>query len=179
MANFNAVARTNYFRVRDLEAFRSDLKRHGITPYGWDDAQMGADFILDDAERNEPSGAIALFSYGPWPMMGEEIVVENLEPGQSCPRFEGDNQDECDVCEEPRPEHPEDGTLHESISELVSAHLVEQDVAVFMEVGFEKMRYLSGVTLAINHKGEIRTLDLNDIYGLAKSLGDSVTTATY
>lgn len=179
MANFNAVARTNYFRVRDVEAFCADLERHGVTAFDWSGAQMGAEFIIDTDEKNEPAGSIALFSYGPWPTLDEETLHATLEPGQACPQFSGNEPLECDVCEEPRSEHPKDGKHYQSVDELVAAHLVKGDVAVFMEVGFEKMRFLSGIAVAVNHKNETRALGLDDIYGLAKSLGENITTATF
>ncbi len=65
------------------------------------------------------------------------------------------------------------------LCEIVSGHLQDGSVAVFMEVGAEKLRYLTGVAVAINLKGESKVIQLGDIYELAKQLGDEVTLAEY
>ena len=46
----------------------------------------------------------------------------------------------------------------------LSQHLVKGEVAVVMEVGSEKMRYLVGYACAVNAKGEHIEVSLNDIY---------------
>lgn len=51
----------------------------------------------------------------------------------------------------------------------LSEHLAEGEVAVLMEAGAEKMRYVCGYAIAVNHKGERITVSLNDIYDLAKA----------
>lgn len=57
----------------------------------------------------------------------------------------------------------------------LSGHLSDGWVALVREVGYEKMRYLVGYTLAINSKGERQSVDLNSIYESAKGLGSHVT----
>jgi hypothetical protein len=52
-------------------------------------------------------------------------------------------------------------------SELAE-HLVEGEVAVYMEVGYEKIRYLSGVAVAVAWDGRVTYIDLNEIYGRAR-----------
>ncbi len=61
----------------------------------------------------------------------------------------------------------------------VAAHLQEGSVAVFMEVGAEKMRYVTGWAVAVNHKGDTARVSLDDIYKQAAELGDEVTKAEY
>lgn len=64
--------------------------------------------------------------------------------------------------------------------EWLGTHLADGHVAVLMEVGSEKYRYLNGITFAVNNKGETLRISLDDIYELAKNkLGEHVTTATY
>ena len=46
----------------------------------------------------------------------------------------------------------------------VSQHLQKDQIAIFMEVGQEKMRYLTGCAIAINAKGEILSCSIYDIY---------------
>jgi hypothetical protein len=49
------------------------------------------------------------------------------------------------------------------VSEL-SDHLVPGQVAILLEVGAEKLRYLTGQAIAVNAQGQITDLPLNDIY---------------
>lgn len=58
-------------------------------------------------------------------------------------------------------------------------HLVPGHVAVVMAVGYEGMRYLTGRAVAVNAKGTIRSLSLDDIYGKARVLGKQVTAVEY
>jgi hypothetical protein len=63
------------------------------------------------------------------------------------------------------------------VAVFVSEHLADGEVAVFMEAGAEKLRYIVGHAVAINGAGETRTVNLNDIYELARELGPNVTEA--
>jgi hypothetical protein len=62
---------------------------------------------------------------------------------------------------------------------LVADHLADGWVAVFMEVGHEKLRYLFGNAVAVNASGETRQVNLTGIYRLAAQLGPNLTHATY
>jgi hypothetical protein len=57
----------------------------------------------------------------------------------------------------------------------LATHLVDGWVAVVREVGYEKLRYLVGYTVAINSKGKSLLVDLDRIYHLAKRLGQHIT----
>jgi hypothetical protein len=61
---------------------------------------------------------------------------------------------------------------------LVSQHLADNSVAVFIEAGAEKLRYICGYAEAINNKGQRRIVDLNSIYTLAGEIG-TATKAEY
>ena len=50
----------------------------------------------------------------------------------------------------------------------LSRHLVKGEVAVIMEIGSEKMRYLTGVAVAVNAAGQATDVSLSDIYALAR-----------
>lgn len=52
-------------------------------------------------------------------------------------------------------------------SEL-SEHLVEGEIAVLVEAGAEKLRYISAWAVAVNWKGEAEYLNLDRIYSLAE-----------
>ncbi len=53
---------------------------------------------------------------------------------------------------------------------IIASHLLNGEVAILMEVGYEKLRYLVGEAIAVNSKGETRHVSLNDIYERAKEL---------
>lgn len=156
MANYIATCRTNYFNVKDLDALVSEFKDHGITLSTWETARGEDDLILAPGGPQQPEGSVALFSYGGWASMDEEAVAMRL----------GLDDDE------------EVASKYEDIFQLVAAHLVDDSVAVFMEVGSEKMRYLFGQSVAINSKGEMRTLNIEDILDSAKELLPEGSTAT-
>ncbi len=60
--------------------------------------------------------------------------------------------------------------------DLVASHLCDGEVAVFMCIGHEGNRYLTGVAIAVNARGEQVLVSMGDIYecaaqafGVAKS----------
>jgi hypothetical protein len=152
VSNYIAQARTNYFTVKDIEALKTALRSYGIEPHPWSAAQTGAEFILD----TEKEGSVALFSYGNWPSLEEDPVADRL----------GVDADQ---------EVPQD---HIDLADLVAAHMTEGQIAIFMDVGFEKMRYLGATAVAVNTAGDRRVVDLQDIYGLAQELTDPGTVVT-
>jgi hypothetical protein len=56
-------------------------------------------------------------------------------------------------------EEEEDIDLHAELA----GHLAEGDVAVLDEVGAEKLRYLVGYAVAVNHRGEKLAVSLDDV----------------
>ena len=61
-------------------------------------------------------------------------------------------------------------------------YIADGDVAVLMGSGYEGMRYVDGVAVAVNNKGETRRVSLEDIYKLAEDLaapGTKVTLARF
>lgn len=182
MAEYSAAARSNYFRVNDIDAFRKDLARHGLEVTGWEDACQG-DLTLDTDENNEPQGSVALFAagadHGTWPHIGDadEIAQRAQDMGVACNSYKGVPDELCDTCDEEEREHTDTRPYAESIEELVSAHLIDGDVAVFMEAGAEKMSFVGGVAVAVNSKGEVVSVGLSDIYDKAAGLGENITYA--
>jgi len=61
----------------------------------------------------------------------------------------------------------------------LAGHLKEGWVAVVREIGFEKMRYLVGYSVAINSRGQSIEVSLDQIYEDAKRLGEHVTACEY
>ncbi len=61
----------------------------------------------------------------------------------------------------------------------LSEHLQDGSVVVLMEIGAENLRYLIGVAIAVNSKGETETVDIRKIYQAAEHLGGEITEAEY
>lgn len=51
-----------------------------------------------------------------------------------------------------------------SLTAELAEHLPQGQVAILLEVGAEALRYLTGEAIAVNHKGRVVVLSLNDIY---------------
>lgn len=130
MANYYASTRSNYFRVKDRDAFADFCARFFLLQYD------GADeTVMITADSGDCGG---------WPS------------------YDMETDDEVDF---PR---------------ALSAHLVDGEVAVLMEAGHEKLRYLHGQSVAVNSAGDMRWVTLSDIYELAKELTDKpITDASY
>jgi hypothetical protein len=138
MANYCGTARSNYFRVKDEEAFKAWVKVSGVS-------------LLDenaDAEGRFGITPAELSDSGCWPTSRyDEETADNIE---------------VDVLDE------------------LAEHLADGEVAILMEVGSEKLRYVGGTAQAINNnKGEYEFIDLYQIYKLAADLGPNITEAEY
>ena len=135
MANWYGTARSNYFRVKDEEAFKKDM------------ADLAG---VDVGEREEPGETavrrFAIFDgYGDgWPTPTRDLFDA-----------EGDRVGEEEV----------------DLFDFVASHLAEGSVAIFMESGSEKQRYVTGFALAINHLGKTISVDLDDIYDKVEEAG--------
>ena len=144
MADWYGTARSNYFRVTDIEKFKELCSLWGIE-----------------------------FIRGTKPMCGVEEVDPGLV-GFACgngglPNNRAASEDEGSGLE----------LDFEAFLQELSGHLGEGEVAVMMEVGNEKLRYMTGIAYAINSRGEQATVSLYSIYELAERLGKNVTKAEY
>lgn len=135
MANWYGSARSNYFRVKDKDAFTTWCASRNLN-------------ILNSTGESTVAIAPSDFDDGAWPSQ----------------TFNEETQDYDDV---------------DLVAELAT-HLAEGEVAVLMQIGAEKLRYLTGWAVAVNHKGETVSLNLSDIYDLAKTkFGVTPTEAQY
>jgi hypothetical protein len=82
--------------------------------------------------------------------------------GWPCGRFD-DNDDYVEV----------------DVADVIAGHLADDEVAVLVEAGAEKLRYVAGFAVAINGVGERREIALHHIYELASELGPNVSEAAY
>jgi hypothetical protein len=137
MANYYASARTNYFAVTDLEAFKEDVSKiDGIILSESDKDGVSLWALLSD----DPDGAGWI-----WNAYNEET---------------GD-YDEFDW------------------GAFFKKHLEPDWVAIIIEVGAEKLRYLNGFAIAYNSEGRKVEINLDEIYDRALSLGSKVEKAYY
>jgi hypothetical protein len=135
VANYTGAARTNYFRVKDRDAFNDALQ----------------DLDVTISEQNSDPQFVCLLATG---------TDDGCFPSWV---YNEDTDDHDDI----------------DLPGLIADHLVDGDVAIIMEAGHEKLRYVSGWALAVNSKGETVQVTLNDIYDKAKTLGDTITDASY
>ena len=139
MANYYGQGRTNYFAVKDADAFKAEMANYPV------------EVITDEVDGETLYGLLdANPDGGGW----DWSYIAELED--------------------------EDGEIVETDMEIdwpevFARHLVDGHVAILMETGAEKYRYLIGYALAVNSKGETREVNLSkDIYTLAQELGDKV-----
>lgn len=134
MANYYESARSNYFFVKDIEAFETELEGTGLT------------VIKKDINNNLTQVALLATEDG-WPEY----------------KYDPDTYDSEEL----------------NWEGIFIRHLADNQVAVIMGAGAEKLRYISGWAMAYNNKGESVGVNIADIYNLAKELGSEITTATY
>jgi hypothetical protein len=122
MANYEPFVRSNYFQVRDPEAFRSWCQGLGLEVIGNEDPEHGMlfGFIADD--------------------------------GVPCDRYDEGAGEYVEI---------------DFYAELAT-HLLDGWIAEVRGIGYEKMRYLDGYTVAVDHAGETIAVNLDDIYKKAR-----------
>lgn len=134
MADYIGRYRSNYFAVKDREAFEQFCKRF----------QM--ELITNDRDKN---------------LVGFLDSSFNGSIPVSLYNEEEDDFEDIDFLAE------------------LSTHLAPEHVAIVMEVGYEKMRYLVGLAFAVNSAGQRVKIDLYDIHEKAKPLGQHITACGY
>ena len=67
------------------------------------------------------------------------------------------------------------------LEQEIAKHLVEGEVAIMVEAGHEKLRYVVGQAIAVNWKGEVCSVGIENIYKMAQEElgGENVTRAEY
>lgn len=89
---------------------------------------------------------------------GKYVLLGNNADGAGWPTYKYD---------EARDDHEDLDLVDE-----VFPYLADGEVAIFMEVGAEKLRFLIGYAEAVNNKGERDIISLTDIYERAAKLTD-------
>lgn len=76
----------------------------------------------------------------------------------------------------------DDGDCSQTLFNEIAAHLVDEQVAVFIEAGAENLRYVAGTAVAIHSSGARVDLSISEIYDKARTaFGDEavITFAEY
>lgn len=98
-------------------------------------------------------------------LSGIDIVKDRDDPSLFC--ILGNDADGCNwnVLS-----NTDDSDDYESVDLpwRIMKHLPDNEVAVFIEAGSEKLRYIFGAAVAVNNKGETVAISLSDIYTQAK-----------
>ena len=83
----------------------------------------------------------------------------------------------CEIWDEENDEYTHDFDF----AKLLAQHLQDDQVAIYQEVGAEKLRYLVGYSVAVNSKGETAMVNINDIYRIAQEElgGENITVCEY
>lgn len=137
MADWYGHARSNYFRVKDLEAFKKAMEPLSDEVEIWQHGDERLGPPKDDRIALGVTGS----DKGGWPSEYYDV-----------------NKDEY---------------VEVDVVDLVAQHLADDEVAIFMECGAEKLRYLTGRAWAVNNKGEVAVVDLEEIFLRARALTDS------
>jgi len=105
-----------------------------------------------------------------------EKEIEKLGEGTGRPiHLIKEERGYCLLFEEGMPTYFHDSETDEGwdvqMDEVIREHLADGSVCVMMETGAEKLRYLSGWSIAFNNKGNTRVIDINHIYDGLESFG--------
>jgi hypothetical protein len=122
LADYIAIARSNYFYVKDRAAFNEFCQDNNLE-------------VIEDSE----TGQVGFLRDGSVPRAANVAGPDGLFREQG---FYG----------------------------ALATHLKKGSVAIVMEVGSEKFRYLNGYAVAVNSKGKTVEINLDEIYGRAKRL---------
>ena len=82
------------------------------------------------------------------------LYVEDGDGG-GWPNYRCTDEDDQPICHE---------DMEFDIFDELAEFLAPNEVAIFMEVGSEKIRYLHGQAIAVHSSGEVIDISLNDIY---------------
>lgn len=120
--------------------------------------------------------------FSEWAKSLTDTTFEVSEDGTKAALFQGNSGDGGGIpaCRKIIKEDGDEWVEIDLLDEL-SKHLVQGSVAILMETGAEKLRYLNGVAFAVNSDGDTIQLSLNDIYAMVKMEWDveNITTCEF
>lgn len=138
MANYYGACRSNYFKVKDRKAFEAALDG-----YAWE---------IEYMDREDPKSKLVLCgtSGGGTPTIRRTPEDELAKLQEEAARLGTDAPDDLQEID---------------YRELFMTHLQDGEVAILMETGAEKLRYLIGSASAYHSDGRHTFVDLAEIYG--------------
>lgn len=144
MANYYATSRSNYFQVKDREAFEKAMEPFDVSVHFELRAAPGDTHPKSPLPDDAPVAPYVclLWNEGDQAGISHQVWDDDAADG------EGD-------------------FVEVDFFQLISSHLVEGSVAVFKEAGAEKFRYVVGYAVAVNHLGETVVINTDDIYAQA------------
>ena len=125
MANYYATARSNYFRVKNTQAFEEWCSKRHLDCWAKPYADIGDRYAIAPSSGMEAG----------WPYSELDEAADEYY--------------EIDFPKE------------------LASHLDPRDIAILIEVGSEKLRYLTGEAVAVHATGKSIRISLDDIYDQA------------
>jgi hypothetical protein len=170
MADWYGSARSNYFEVKDRERYVKFLEEYGLK------------IIEKEVVKMDPVCVECLHS-NKVPQSCDHIVRRSVG---ACSGTTYKRQTVGFISESfdgGLPQYIEDdkGNVKEFddfIDELAE-HLADGWVAIMKEIGSEKLRYITGFSIAINNKKEKKIINLDEIYKESEELGSYITECYY
>jgi len=157
MADWIGSSRSNYFKVKDLEKFKEFCKKWNI--HFWEGI-----FVMAKYEGKEFPRRL-----NPQDKPDQEIIAK----GNTFTLYAIEGNDDfggwTNVLFD---DEGEEIANYDDFLKELSTHLEEGWVAVLIEVGSEKLAYLTGCAQAVNWKGEMKGMYLDQIMDKAKELMD-------
>jgi hypothetical protein len=148
MANYYGNGRSNYVHFTDIEKVRRIVAIYGCAiPKDEDDKGWA---ILAETEHGDVDGSKYIGQDD------DEDIKELIELGF----IKDASEITDDMFELP------------DFMKTLAPFIPDGEVLVWQHVGNEKLRYLQGYAVAINNKGEIKSLNIDNIYTMAEELGD-------
>lgn len=142
MANYNSYYRTNYFKVSDPVSFKEEFRRVSAEDVElWDEGNG----VFGFGGFGSIDGLIMPNTvYGTWrsPCSGEIYGMTN-----EVIDYEDYDYDDLD---------------YDAFLKMLQDHLVEGDAVILTEVGYEKLRYLTGQATVVT-KDKISFMNLTDL----------------
>ena len=140
MANYYASSRSNYFKVKDVDAFKKFCNKWGV-----EYIEHVTEYSRKEGVPDKTDGLVGfLGSDGDDGALPSSAMLTDADTGEE-------------------KELTQDDFFYE-----LSTHLEKGQVAILMEAGAEKLRYINGWAIAITDKNKQVVVSLNDIYDLVR-----------
>ena len=169
MADWYGHARTNYFKVKDIEKFKEFCDTFYVEMIEQEQVVLKQECYQCLHNNKIPEDCKQVIKRTVGECKGEKIK-------EQCCGFLGTDTGAIVGYAEDIQGNPLE---FDDMVKMLATHLEEGWVAILQEVGAEKLRYITGYSLAVNHLGETVDIDINNIYQKAENLGRCITRCEY